>query len=302
MFVHLLGRLSSLIRAARRCATPRRLNLLRAIEGLYTRNQTARTPYLCRPFLLALCTMPVCADVTREACLRAEQPNTNTQDVGGGPTQAPAKDLRDMLARLRSVMHVPQPVALVSASNGDIGVTSPPCPGFNPPTYVITLDTVVLSEKERQLKGATFAVLAHELGHVLQFSSDNQLINEVCSNNLRFSVKPLELMADFASGYAVYKTQRLAIDQGDTLFVRMIASLSDYAFTDVQHHGTVTERMNAFGFGQAAALRGRPLDMSALLRNSALFMQRLAGPNQTAISTGQSYEEWVQQALNDVYK
>jgi hypothetical protein len=197
-------------------------------------------------------------------------------------------------------MGISPQVVLIGSPTGGIGAASPPCRNQAHPIYVITVDSGTLAQHEQQLKGSSVVVLAHELGHVLQFLNDRTFVTALCSNTLQGGVRPFELMADFAAGYALYKTQRLAIDQGNTLFARVIASLSDYAFTNVQHHGTVTERMNAFGFGEAAALRGRPINMAALMRNSAIFLERLAGPSQTAMAAGGSYETWVQQSLDEI--
>jgi hypothetical protein len=242
---------------------------------------------------------PVTADVTPVSCLHADL------TVSGSPLPNSSRPLQgalsDTVEQLRRAMRISARVVLVGSSTAGVAMTSPPC--FNTATgaYVITVNDALLIERENQLKGASIAVLAHELGHVMQFSTNRQLVEDLCANRLQ-GVKELELLADFASGYAIYKTQRSLIDQGNNFFVQTIASLSDYAFTNEQHHGTVTERMDAFGFGEAAFLNGRALDMAALMRNSAPFMQRLAGPKQTAIAAGASFQQWIQQSLDEVYR
>jgi hypothetical protein len=249
--------------------------------------------------LLLVFGAPVTADVTADSCLRASLgvsgpalPNSSRLLQGS---------LAESLEQLRRAMDITTQVILVGSSTAGVAVTSPPCSNTASAVYMISVNDALLIERERQLKGASIAILAHELGHVMQFSTNRQLVEDLCANRLQ-GVKGLELMADFAAGYAVYKTQRSLIDQGNNFFVQTIASLSDYAFTNVQHHGTVTARMDAFGFGEAALLNGRPLDMVALMRNSATFMQRLAGPNQTAIAAGASYQQWIQQSLDEIYR
>jgi hypothetical protein len=247
---------------------------------------------------LAFFALPVLAEVPKESCLRADQ-------VGSPPTRqvtdAPV-DVRitNTLEQLRRTMAVAPSVTIVDSSAGGVASARPPC-RRSTPSYVITADMELLQKTENTYKGASEVLIAHELGHVLQYSGNPSLVESVCTNTLN-EVKTLELLADFAAGYAVYSTEKLSIDRGNNLLVRTIASLADYGFADVTHHGTVTERMNAFDFGEAAALHGRSLDMQALMRNSAKFMDRLAGPRGTEVTTGDSYQRWVQESLQEIYQ
>jgi hypothetical protein len=242
--------------------------------------------------------IPALADVPPESCLRAEN-SFGTPSRIGAATLPSTSALAIAVEKLRQVMDVGPPVSTVDSPIGGISAARPPCRQV--PIYMITVDAEQVGERERQLRGASQVLVAHELGHVLQYLSSPSLVEALCTNSLN-NVKTLELMADFAAGYAMYKTQKLAIDQGNTLLARTIASVADYGFADVTHHGTVTERMNAFGYGEAAALSGRRLDMAALMRNSASFTNRLAGPSLTAMAQGESYEKWVEQSLEEIYR
>jgi hypothetical protein len=247
---------------------------------------------------ITICAIPALADVPAESCLRAENSFGTLSKVSAAtlPSNSP---LGIALENLRQVMGVTPPVSLVDSPIGGISAARPPCRQI--PIYMITVDAEQLEERERQLRGASQVLVAHELGHVLQYLSSPSLVQALCTNSLN-DVKTLELMADFAAGYAMYKTQKLAIDQGNTLLARTIASVADYGFADVTHHGTVTERMSAFGYGEAAALSGRRLDMAALMRNSASFTNRLAGPSLTMMAEGESYEKWVEKSLEEIYR
>ena len=88
---------------------------------------------------------------------------------------------------------------------------------------------------------AVMAVAAHEFGHIAQFRSgvDRQLLRN------QFTVKRVELHADFLSGYflGVRKRQRPSISvwaAGHTLY-----RIGDYEFHNPKHHGTPDERVAA---------------------------------------------------------
>ena len=112
-------------------------------------------------------------------------------------------------------------------------------------------------------------IVAHEIGHFLQYQSDTALRDAVC-NHEKLNVRSLELMADFLAGFLVW-SQDDEENPGRMNLMLTISSLSDYEFTNVSHHGTVTERNSAFGMGQYARFADKSLDMRALMRKVDFF-------------------------------
>jgi hypothetical protein len=119
--------------------------------------------------------------------------------------------------------------------------SSPLCEG------TVFLGLNLLSEQFLNEKPFAFkATLAHEFAHALQFKMGHNGV-----------YKRPELHADFIAGYYIGKTYNLSNDELVT-FLSEFASLGDYNFFDLQHHGTPYERECAFkeGFFHAKEIQG----------------------------------------------
>lgn len=86
-------------------------------------------------------------------------------------------------------------------------------------------------------KAAVAAVLAHEYGHVLQLAYNSKL-----------NWKYRELHADFLAGYYL-RTKAYVTYQDLNNFAKVFFDLGDDNFWSEGHHGTNTERLNAFKAG-----------------------------------------------------
>jgi len=78
------------------------------------------------------------------------------------------------------------------------------------------------------------------------------------------------------------------------------SELSDYGFSDPKHHGRVSDRSNAFNFGQTLAAYGKPLNVESFMRNQDRFLELLSGP---AVSDGPSeMNRFFLDAMEALYK
>ncbi|WGF90224.1 hypothetical protein [Marinivivus vitaminiproducens] len=135
--------------------------------------------------------------------------------------------------------------------------------------------------REREGEPGLLFVIAHELAHIACLRSTD-LRTRMCAKNGigQKPIKHIELIADFMSGYAfgqIYRTsQQLDGFTPNTRSVsRTVTALADYQFANVRHHGTVSERVSAFGFGNISAAIGQAIDPKWLMENDTRFMELL---------------------------
>jgi hypothetical protein len=140
-------------------------------------------------------------------------------------------------------------------------------------------------------------VLAHELGHLLEYRASVDLVERVCANRPG-PVKALELLADLVAGYAMHELFK--VENANDLVV-VIAELADYQFNDDEHHGTVAERMNAFNLGQMLAFSGRELAVDRFMKNQEAFLETLSGPRANGNSAAE-IKRFYEEAMEGLYR
>ena len=92
------------------------------------------------------------------------------------------------------------------------------------------------------------AVLAHEVGHLLQFARQNTAPG-----------RNTELQADFLAGWYFKTLASRDPNYGPNAVrdgLRTFYEMGDYVFTSPSHHGTPTQRMSAFQAGMASTASG----------------------------------------------
>ena len=122
-------------------------------------------------------------------------------------------------------------------------------------------------------------LLAHEVAHFLQYLASSNLKANVCNNQMQ-DVKTFELIADTVSGYVQY------IKEGEVRnrdILRAISLLADYEFANPNHHGVITDRVNAFNMGKWIAYLDYPINMRFLLDNKNMYIKTLYGPRRTSV-------------------
>lgn len=209
--------------------------------------------------------------------------------------------LSGRVALLQNVLGITQAIPIRYVPDAGVGraVASCSAPGSVGTPARIEIDADAILSANARAPMTVDVVLAHELSHVLQFSADTRFITSLCAGTLG-DVKAYELLADFGAGYALYKTGRR---NAQLEFANAVGALGDYEFSSPLHHGTVSERLNAFNMGQACAYFGRPLRMDALLRNKETFLRYLAGANEhTLQSHFTNYADYARHTLDEVYK
>ncbi len=162
--------------------------------------------------------------------------------------------------------------------------------------YVLFVDLAFYDELLGLGQRALEFVLAHELSHFLQYRANPNIVDAICRRR-RFDVRTLELMADFAAGYAI---EVMYAGRNEFSLLRTVSQLADYEFADVLHHGTVTERTSAFGFGRHARFFGKPLDMRRLLANRATFERLLFAGRFTTSASAQT--RMYRNAIEELYR
>lgn len=127
-------------------------------------------------------------------------------------------------------------------------------------------------------------VIGHELGHLAMLRAAPQVKARLCADE-PLALKPIELLADFASGYAfsltMPRSERAApTPKSRDPVIATIIQVSDYAFSDATHHGRISERTSAFGLGASSALFHGYLDLGQLARRLQHFEHTLFTPTQ----------------------
>lgn len=163
-----------------------------------------------------------------------------------------------------------------------------------PGTIQIDLDMI---EEVAIIRFAIETILAHELGHILQFLADEELTSRLCARE-KVRSKKYELLADVSAGYVVGSMRR---SSQQPVVSRVIARLADYDFANPSHHGTVSERINAWAIGQHAIEAGYSLKMSVLLENVGVFMDVLGGPP-ASLSSPEQQRQYINSALRRVFR
>jgi len=117
-------------------------------------------------------------------------------------------------------------------------------------------------KKVRGDLGKIIYVLGHELSHVAQLETQSNFRKNICDNK-KFPLKKYELLCDLGAGFAYSSL----VKDDKTNPIQLIASVADYQFANIRHHGTVTERASAFGLGLALAKGYKPYSMESWIRN-----------------------------------
>lgn len=183
-------------------------------------------------------------------------------------------ELSEMMLSCLSVLDLDTTCELSVHGSGSVAAAYPPCGEITPyrihvsgPTFRRLIDDVGTH--------AALFVVAHEIGHIAQYQSDRRFESAVCGGSIQ-EIKFFELLADCAAGYVITKLTTVTERQSSTVAViAAITELSDYNFSNVQHHGTLTERYAAAGLGSMAAMEGVPLDMAVLLQRRQRFERSL---------------------------
>ena len=233
------------------------------------------------------------ADV--ESCMGVD-PTSNAPGPAALAAAPVSKEFSDKATQLQRVTGATSAIIVVDLPGRGIASALAPCSALASSSYVITVDAKALARRVSGLPRGEDLILAHELSHVLQYRANPAYVHTLCSR-LAFDVKLYELLADFGAGYIMYKQ---GLGQSRQIFAQTVASLADYEFTNVNHHGTVTERLNAYDFGETVAASGKSLDMAALMRNGSAFMQFLAGPSEREAS--RDYQQYLRRAIEAIYQ
>lgn len=207
----------------------------------------------------------------------------------------------DRAALLQRTLGIGQAVPISNTTNAGIGRAVAPCEhsGSGRSSARLEIDTAALLAVNSRSPMAVDLVLAHELSHVLQFSSDAEFQRKLCAGTLG-DVKIYELLADFGAGYALYKVGHRSAQLD---FTNAVAKLADYQLRSPFHHGITTERINAFDMGQASAFFGRAIRMDALMRNKEIFLKLLNGESERQLKAAPTnYLEFARHALDEVYQ
>lgn len=131
-------------------------------------------------------------------------------------------------------------------------------------------EVVLLSRSDTLGKGQMdagenmlFAILAHEFGHVFQFSScfdagDTSLLG---AGGIMRPLRDIELHADYMAGFALARSEEKYGRPDDLLrrFSDTILNLGDFNFRPCYHHGTPAERYTMMMKGYIEAQRRQSL-------------------------------------------
>lgn len=125
------------------------------------------------------------------------------------------------------------------------------------------------NNKVRGDLGKILYVLGHELSHVAQLETQSNFREKVCKNT-KVSLKKYELLCDLGAGFA-----HLSLTENSNRSpIQLIASVADYQFANVRHHGVVTERASAFGLGRILAAQKKAYSMASWIRNIDVLNHR----------------------------
>lgn len=248
--------------------------------------------------LVTIVTIGVGADTGDIGCLEANDRHGPATTALTSPIPA---IFNDRAALLQRTLGIGRAVPISDTTNAGIGRAVAPCEhsGSGESSARIETDTAALLAANSRSPMTVDLVLAHELSHVLQFSSDAEFQRKLCAGTLG-DVKIYELLADFGAGYALYKVGRR---NAQLDFTNAVAELADYHLHSPFHHGMTTERINAFNMGQASAFFGREIRMDALMRNKEVFLKLLDGENERQLKAAPTnYVDFARHALDEVYQ
>lgn len=248
--------------------------------------------------LVTIVTIGLGAEIGDIGCLDANHHHGPTPTA---PTGSIPALFNERAALLQRTLGIGQAVRISDTTNAGIGRAVAPCEGAGSSrsSARIETDSAALLKANSRSPMTVDLVLAHELSHVLQFSSNAEFQDKLCAGTLG-DVKIYELLADFGAGYALYKVghRNAQLD-----FTNAVGGLADYQLRSPFHHGTTTERINAFNMGQASAFFGRPIRMDALMRNKEVFLQLLVGENERQLKAAPTnYLDFARHALDEVYQ
>jgi hypothetical protein len=164
-----------------------------------------------------------------------------------------------LIAELKSIVSVLEvnPGFKYIDQNNAIASTKTMVPGTKG-TVFIGLPLIKLLMARDDGGASVAGVCAHECGLIYQF--DRGLNAEL--NRKSSSVIPMELHADFLSGY--YFSKRKAKGFGHFLnFLNLIRTMGDNDFHSEQHHGTPDQRAVAVDRGYNVGIVGKSLEIAA---------------------------------------
>lgn len=117
---------------------------------------------------------------------------------------------------------------------------------------------VAKEEKGGKLSIKGLLISFHEMGHILFFNLDDKIYKSTNTHfKNQFNPKYLELYADFFAGYHLSNffekgsknkkdKSTKDIEIWKDIFAKLVFDTGDWEFKRVEHHGTKTERINAF--------------------------------------------------------
>lgn len=172
----------------------------------------------------------------------------------------------------------------------------PSCSGNETGNYLV-LGPDTVDKLQGLSRYSTDLILAHEIAHLMQLEASPELKRALCRKEIR-DRKTIELLADMVAGHIMYSLFEM---KNRKQLLLVIAELSDYKFSDELHHGSMSERSNAFNMGQGLAARGKPLDVDKFLENKSVFLEVLGGAPRSSLGHN-SYQEFYQNAMEALYR
>jgi hypothetical protein len=199
------------------------------------------------------------------ASIVPEKPGTSVQIASAGKQ----REVYTFLERILKEVGPNLRVEVRFVSNLNNMRTGVPCKGAE--ALVLEIDPRMYEDLKQMGDRALTFVLAHEVSHFLQYLADSELVYRLCQKQT-VERRVYELLADFSAGHIANALQR---GDSDFRLLEVLARLADYDFTNVEHHGTTTQRMAAQGLGAFANHHGKPLDMARLLTKKRKFEEVL---------------------------
>ncbi len=163
--------------------------------------------------------------------------------------------------------------------------------------FSVLFDPAILEEIEYDNRIVEILV-SHEISHFKQYEASNSFYSDVCLGK-RFPVIDMELLADYGAGFAV---QSIYQSMTKRPFVLAVSKLADYDFSNIRHHGPVSQRLNAFNVGQWAAFQGYTFDMLVLLKNIRVFRDLMDGPPIATTSNSSELRKYYDTSIQRIHE
>ena len=115
--------------------------------------------------------------------------------------------------------------------------------------YVVLSNRLLglLTTGEPAAQNVVFTILAHEYAHLYQYEKNWW---SVLTRSAK-TKKALELHADYLAGFYLAKRENRFPEYQPSVVVERWYELGDFRFTDREHHGTPSERVDALSSGYA---------------------------------------------------